>query len=467
MRRDRDRIHRAQHRPRHVERIVRPRHVRDRHIGDGRQIVGEVRTAIERNEAGHQPGRADGRGVERAQALHLAAQILHPPGRFADGGEPLHRVLDVGMQRHRQHRHLIVLRGVALGPHRHRHGGDQRFLGRLAVIGEVAHQRPGTQRHHRVVDGRADRLAGRLHLGDRQRLGGERALVGDGDVEMGARGERERALELGEAPFAVRILGAIGVDRRLHHLGRDAGELDVLRQRVGGRRPQHLADAELVVAAAHARRRRADIARLHGRIEQRQRQLHPGLAVERGVMDLGIEGEIAVLQPVDDEELPQRPRAVEQRGMQPPDQLLQLVHGAGPGQRHLADVVVEIDVVVLDPHRIGEVERHRGELVGEERRGVHPRGDHRAIFGGVVLAAVGGRLQQIERADMHRHLRRLDIEKAGVDGAEVALVHVVLPPRVSCPLAGGSAQPNAASRKGKLRRGAAGAPISPIPLPFA
>jgi len=44
--------------------------------------------------------------------------------------------------------------------------------------------------------------------------------------------------------------------------------------------------------------------------------------------------------------------------MQPRDELLKLSHRAGPAQGHAAHMIVEIDVVVLDPYRLGQFEGH-------------------------------------------------------------------------------------------------------------
>ena len=66
-----------------------------------------------------------------------------------------------------------------------------------------------------------------------------------------------------------------------------------------------------------ARRRRLDLARLGGGVEQRLRELRAGVAVDRRVVHLGVERDPAGLQPLDDMELPQRTAAVEEIRVQP------------------------------------------------------------------------------------------------------------------------------------------------------
>jgi hypothetical protein len=106
--------------------------------------------------------------------------------------------------------------------------------------------------------------------------------------------------------------------------------------------------------------------------------------------------------------------------MQPRRQRLELGEGARLGQHHVAHVVVEVDVVVVDPDRVGEVERHQRQLAGEHRRHVHALGDVRLDRLVVALAGVaGGRLEQVEAADVHRHLGAFHVQEGAVDDAQV------------------------------------------------
>ena len=63
---------------------------------------------------------------------------------------------------------------------------------------------------------------------------------------------------------------------------------------------------------------------------------------------------------LDHVELPQRPRAVERARHDPRDLVGELVVGARRGQRHLAHVVAEVELGLVDPVGIVEPERHLG-----------------------------------------------------------------------------------------------------------
>ena len=61
-----------------------------------------------------------------------------------------------------------------------------------------------------------------------------------------------------------------------------------------------------------------------------------------------------------------RAAAVEQRRVQPCDQRVELLHRAGAAQRDAAHMVIEVDIVVLDPDRLGKFKRHRRQLAREQ-----------------------------------------------------------------------------------------------------
>jgi len=68
------------------------------------------------------------------------------------------------------------------------------------------------------------------------------------------------------------------------------------------------------------------------------------------------------LQSVDHRELPQRAVAIEHAFVQFPHGRLELRLGARRGKREGLDVILEIDGGRLQPHRIGEVDRHEASL---------------------------------------------------------------------------------------------------------
>jgi hypothetical protein len=196
------------------------------------------------------------------------------------------------------------------------------------------------------------------------------------------------------------------------------GELQHLPRLVGERGAEQLGHAELVAVAAH-RTRRFHPARLGCHIENAVGHRHRGLAVDGRVVHFRIEAEAAVGEALDHVELPQRPAAVEQAGVQARTQRFHLRHRAGLGQHEVAHVVVEVDVVVVDPHRVGEVERHQRQLAREHRRQVHAAG-HVRLHGFIPGAGVARRrVEQRQAAHVHRHLGALEVQEGTVDDAQV------------------------------------------------
>ena len=90
--------------------------------------------------------------------------------------------------------------------------------------------------------------------------------------------------------------------------------------------------------------------------------------------DLGQQREAArrqfeeAVQALDDIDLPQRPVQVERPGVDARGLDAELPPVARLGQRDVADVVFEVEVLVLDPVRMVEVERHAQQLLAEHRQ---------------------------------------------------------------------------------------------------
>ena len=70
-------------------------------------------------------------------------------------------------------------------------------------------------------------------------------------------------------------------------------------------------------------------------------------------------------QPFDQGAFPRRAAQVQRLALQAPDQLAQFALAARPGQRGMAHVVFEVDLVVLDPFG------HRVQVEGDFRRRFH------------------------------------------------------------------------------------------------
>jgi hypothetical protein len=151
------------------------------------------------------------------------------------------------------------------------------------------------------------------------------------------------------------------------------------------------------------------------RVEQRLHHQHAGLPVHRGVVDLEVVGHLAVVEAVDHGDAPQRAVAVEQLRMQPSDAVFELRLGSGARQGEALHVVVEIDLVVVDPDRVGELQRHRRQLAGEHRHQVQALGQL-APKVVVEIALVAGR-QRIaaERPHVLRRLGSLHVQEGPVE----------------------------------------------------
>ena len=97
--------------------------------------------------------------------------------------------------------------------------------------------------------------------------------------------------------------------------------------------------------------------------------------VEDGVVDLGHQGDVSVLEPLDHMELPQGPAPVERVRCQVPDQRHQLGLPPRTGKPHPADVEVDIELGVVDHQRVLEPEGHLEHPLPERGHQMDPIGD--------------------------------------------------------------------------------------------
>ncbi len=357
-------------------------------------------------------------------------------------GEPLGRLGDVRAQRDQAQRGLVVGHGVALGAQRDRHRGHHRLARQRAMPGEEAPQRAAADHQHRIVQAGVVTAARRVQLGQRQADGGKGTRVGHGDVQARARCEAEVADALALA-LALALARCLAPDPR-HHRGhgvaqRSAGRLRRhLRDRADGRRKrldqgahllqlvgqraaQHRGHAELALALA--RRAQRDLARLGAQVEDGLRQRHRRLAVDRGMVQLGVHRKLPLAvrprgEAVEDVELPERAAAVEQHRMQRADLRLQLRQTAALGQRDADDVLVEIRLGI-DPGRRGQVQRHPGELAAQGGRERQARRHVRAHVVEEVAVVARRQLELVQRADVHRHRSRFEVQETGVEAGQL------------------------------------------------
>ncbi len=149
-------------------------------------------------------------------------------------------------------------------------------------------------------------------------------------------------------------------------------------------------------------------------------------------MHLGIEPDLVVLHALEDVELPERTGAVEQLGMHPSDDPLQ--RGAVVRRRKAAaeDMAVDIELVVLDPGGMVDVEGRLFQAGLQDRRDVQPRGDHRLEVLEEVALVVVRQAEDRHAPDMHRHLGRFQIQKRRVHRCQLfGVTHVCSLPRIT------------------------------------
>ena len=135
------------------------------------------------------------------------------------------------------------------------------------------------------------------------------------------------------------------------------------------------------------------------------------------------------LQALDEPQLPERPAAVEHLALQTRHQRLELLLVAGMGQGGEADVVGEVEGVVVDPDRPALLEGHRHEPLAEARDEVEPAPDDRSrLVDAEPAALVEERpaFEHRERAHVHRRLGSLHVEERRVLAAQ-SVVHEDLP----------------------------------------
>ena len=157
-------------------------------------------------------------------------------------------------------------------------------------------------------------------------------------------------------------------------------------------------------------------------VEEDGGDVDPGDAVDQRVVALADDREAAVVQALDQPQLPERLAAVELLGEDPRRQVAQLLVGAGRRQRGLAHVVLEVEVRVVDPDRPALVERHGAQLLAEARHQVQARGDV------VAELLVGGRraLEDDRAGDVHVRARPLHVQEGRVQPGQPVSSHSVI-----------------------------------------
>jgi hypothetical protein len=157
------------------------------------------------------------------------------------------------------------------------------------------------------------------------------------------------------------------------------------------------------------------------------------------MMHLGDERETAgrqaldIIQALDDDELPQGLGQIERARVKARDLDAELPPVAGLGQSDVADMVFDVEIGILDPVRMIHVQRQAYEALAEAARAAQPARDElENVLEAHEAAGRGRGIVDADRADVHRCVRRLEIDEARVLPAQ--LLHRSLPwLRPSCP----------------------------------
>src|ERR1700676_66615 len=111
------------------------------------------------------------------------------------------------------------------------------------------------------------------------------------------------------------------------------------------------------------------------------------------------------------------------------DQLIQLATSTGSGHLYVANVVVQIDIVVLHPHRVMQLQRNAHKLAAKRRQGEQPRVCHLAEQLEGESALHTGHVKHADLQGVHVNFGRLAVQHQRVHAVESP--HI--PPRSSAP----------------------------------
>ncbi len=138
-------------------------------------------------------------------------------------------------------------------------------------------------------------------------------------------------------------------------------------------------------------------------------------AVDQQLVRLREHCHSAALQALDEIDLPERASAVERAGDDPGREFQQLGHGARLRQGGSTHVEGEVEVGIVDPHRVGQIPGHTGDplaIAGDERDPVGDQVDQRVI----VQAAFAG-LEDLDSGIVHGRRGRLARKEGQIAGS--------------------------------------------------
>ena len=248
-------------------------------------------------------------------------------------------------------------RPAPVAAHRDRHERADEPLGHVLATGQQQLTEPvGDRREHDVVDRPAERGADLLHVLQggsgpdpaavrTDRSGERRHRQRPGEAAPSTPGHARARARSSPAPSTPPA--ASNMDRRrLDRVRHDAHDR-VARQ------------VELAGLGLRRVGRRWHERRLRLLVEQDREQVAARDAVDHAVVHLRDERQAVVFEALHDPHLPERLRAVELLRHHPPDQVPQLGRcRPATAARSEPEVIAEVEVRVVDPHRPAQLERH-------------------------------------------------------------------------------------------------------------
>jgi hypothetical protein len=157
---------------------------------------------------------------------------------------------------------------------------------------------------------------------------------------------------------------------------------------------------------------------LRREVEEVDEQVRARHAVDGGVVHLGDHPDPAALEPLGQPHLPQGAAAVELAARHVGGEVAQLADAAGGGERGPPHVQVDVEVGVVEPDRVVEVERHWREPPAELGDEVHPLPQEVLHLLERVAARHRGGVEDHERRHVHVVGRRLPVEEGRVEAAQ-------------------------------------------------
>jgi len=157
-----------------------------------------------------------------------------------------------------------------------------------------------------------------------------------------------------------------------------------------------------------------------GEIQDRRCDVNRPDPVDHRMMRLVDQRNAAILQALDNVQLPQRPGPIERPGDQPADHVLQLGRSSGFRQRRPSNVVRQVEIRVVHPHRPRQPTRNETDPLPVTRHQGQPSGDE--VDQVLVVERARGRLQDHHAPDVHRCGLVLGVEERGV-GRRKAVGH--------------------------------------------